>query len=220
MTQLLPSGSEYWLSLVALAWLASVLLFVVSLRRYLASRALHRAQAEPTTVQEPCIEIRAASQVLFGPASTYADDSEPRLSAPLDRTLLGAGIGDEATHEATARDSQAAGAVSPMACTPGSCPASVKEAVRARVSRDRSSAQGLSELIRALYLDESNFTFRTLAELDTQDRALAKALIEEWLDVPSAVEKWEELYHTVREGSPVTRPTEWTSLPVSSAPGA
>jgi hypothetical protein len=214
------SGSENWLTLVAMAWLASVVLFVVSLRRYLASRALLRAQAEPPTVQEPYIEIGAASQVLFGPAPTYPHDSEPGLSAPLDRRLPGVAIGDEATHEAIARDFQVAGEASPVASTPGSCPASVREAVRDRVSRDRASAQGLSELIRALYLDQSNFTFHTLAELDAQDRALAKALIEEWLDVPWAVEKWEELYHAVLEGSPARRLSEWTSLPLSAGPGA
>ena len=209
MTQLLPYGSESWLSLVALAWLASVLLFVVSLRKYLATRALHRARPQPTTVQEPYIDIRAPSQPLFGPtAASDAGDTEPGRSAPPDRTLPGAGAGDEGTREATAEDFQTAVAASSIACAPGAGPTSVREAVRVRVIRDRASAQGLSELVRALYLDQSNFTFHALAALDGDDRALAKALVDEWLDVPSDVEKWEALYDAVRDSAPATRPRD------------
>ena len=79
------------------------------------------------------------------------------------------------------------------------------EAVRARVARDRPSAQGLIELIRALYLDGSTFTFNTIGDLSTEDRELANALIDAWLADPSAVDDWRDAYDAVQGFSGITR---------------
>lgn len=79
------------------------------------------------------------------------------------------------------------------------------EAFHARVARDRPSAQGLIELIRALYLDGSTFTFNTIGELSTEDRELANALIDAWLADPSAVDEWRDAYDAVRGFSGITR---------------
>lgn len=86
-----------------------------------------------------------------------------------------------------------------IAQEPNTADENIFDVVQTRITRDRASAQGLSELIRALYLDQSNFTFSTVAELDPEDRALAKGLVEAWLSDPKAFERWEELYETVRE---------------------
>ena len=53
--------------------------------------------------------------------------------------------------------------------------------IRARIAQD-TLGSGLRELVRALYLDESSFTFHTIAELPADDRELAKRLIEAWLE--------------------------------------
>ena len=82
-------------------------------------------------------------------------------------------------------------------------PAPALDAVRARVARDRPSAQGLIELVRALYLDGSTFTFNTIGELSDEDRQLASALIDAWLADPSAVDDWRAAYDAVRGFSEV-----------------
>lgn len=79
------------------------------------------------------------------------------------------------------------------------------EAFRARVARDRPSAQGLIELIRALYLDGSTFTFNTIGELSTEDRDLANALIDAWLADPSSTDDWRDAYDAVLGFSGLTR---------------
>lgn len=181
MTQLLPSALENWLPLVALLWLSSIGLLVICARKYFASRARPGAARESLPMQEPFIEIRAPLQMPPGHAGVAdPDEREPRLET------IGA-----------------------IARTPESRATSLREAVRARVVRDRASAHGLGELVRALYLDQSNFRFDTIAELPTDDRDLAKALIEEWLADPSAVDYWEGIYATVHDvPSAVARPRE------------
>jgi len=131
-------------------------------------------------MQEPFIEASRTPGTLIKEREvvTDVDNTPPWVAAPHDL---------------------AAGAAATISREPDTGAESVFEAVRARIARDRASAQGLSELIRALYLDQSNFTFHTIAELNVEDRALAKGLIEEWLADPSAVETWEEIYDTARE---------------------
>ena len=80
-------------------------------------------------------------------------------------------------------------------------PVNVVAAIRTRVSQDP-AANGLRDLVRALYLDQSTFTFHTLAELSSEDRALAKQLIDAWLDDPAAIDDWEMFYATLREAPP------------------
>ena len=180
MSQLLPSGWENWIPLIAALWLASVFLLVFSARKYFASRELDRAGAEPTPMQEPFIEASRTPGTLLAGREVVTDvDDAPRwVAAPHDR---------------------AADIAATISRAPDIGAESVFEAVRARIARDRASAEALRELIRALYLDQSNFTFHTIAELDAEDRALAKGLIDKWLEDPSAVERWEILYDTFRE---------------------
>ena len=73
----------------------------------------------------------------------------------------------------------------------------ILDAVRARFAEEGTTAHGLSDLIRALYLDESNFTFHSIADLSDDDRALARRLIKHWLEDPLALERWEEIYAAV-----------------------
>lgn len=180
MSQLLPSGWENSIPLIAALWLASIFLLVFSARRYFASRAHDRSGAELTPMQEPFIGASRTPGTLVAEREvvTEVDNTSPWVAAPHDL---------------------AAGVAATIARAPDTAAESVFEGVRARIARDGACAQGLSELIRALYLDQSNFTFHTIAELNVEDRALAKRLIEEWLADPSAVEPWEEIYDTVRE---------------------
>ena len=199
MSQLLPPGPENWIPLVALLWLASVVFLVLSTRRYLASRAIDRREAESTAMHSRIRVLASPPPVFGGGAIPDAGYSDPVVAAPVDAALPVASS-DLAIDATSTNETRAAADAATNAS--GSDATSVREAVRARVARDSASAQGLSDLIRALYLDQSNFTFHTIAELETEDRALAKALIEAWLKEPSAVDAWEEIYDTVRKSAP------------------
>ena len=85
---------------------------------------------------------------------------------------------------------------------------SVLDAVRARFAEEGTPAQGLSDLIRALYLDESNFTFHSIADLSDDDRALARRLIDHWLADPLALDRWEEIYTAVPKSYALIRDRE------------
>ena len=150
---------ENWTALVALLWLASIVLLFVSMRRYAASRSLFDARAARLFVQEPFLPAPASDPVV----EALADQSE----------------------------SEAGDAPAPVP--------SLHDVVRERVARDPGSAHGLVELVRALYLDGSSFAFHTIAELDAEDRALAKALVDAWLANPAAIDDWKQLYDAVRE---------------------
>ena len=152
---------ENWIPLIALLWLASIVLLVVSMRRYATSRSFFDARAARLFVHEPFLPAAAPDPV----AETLADQSET---------------------------------------DPGSAPVpSLHDAVRERVARDPATAHGLVELVRALYLDGSSFEFHAIAELDAEDRALAKALVDAWLADPVAVDDWKRLYDAVREARPL-----------------
>jgi len=155
-----PPALESWIPLVALLWLASIVLLGVAMRRYVAGRAFFDARAARLFVKEPLLPAPVASEAVI--------------------QALSAGTESEIA-------------------TPSIPQRSARDIVHERVHRDRTSAQGLVELVRALYLDGSSFEFSTIAELDPDDRALAKALIDEWLANPSAVDDWKELYDAVRE---------------------
>ena len=149
---------ENWILLIALLWLASIVLLVVSMRRYATSRSFFDARAARLFVHEPFLPTPAPDPV----AETLADQSET---------------------------------------DPGSAPAptpSLHDTVCERVARDPATAHGLVELVRALYLDGSSFEFHAIAELDAEDRALAKALVDAWLADPAAVDEWKQLYDAVR----------------------
>lgn len=60
------------------------------------------------------------------------------------------------------------------------------------------TAHALANLIRALYLDQSTFTFNTLEPLDDTTRALASALIDANLNNRYRADEWERAYETVK----------------------
>ena len=155
-----PPTLESWVILVALLWLASIVLLGVAMRRYVVSRAFFDARAARLFVKEPFLPAPAASDAVTQALPEGTEGEVDAASIP----------------QRSARD-----------------------IVRERVARDRTSAQGLVELVRALYLDGSSFEFSTIAELDPDDRALAKALIDEWLANPSATDDWKSAYDAVRE---------------------
>lgn len=72
------------------------------------------------------------------------------------------------------------------------------------------TASALANLIRALYLDQSTFTFNMLEALDPQQRQLASQLIAAHLDNRYRADEWERAYETVKvhvQRNPKTIPT-------------
>lgn len=60
------------------------------------------------------------------------------------------------------------------------------------------TAHALANLVRALYLDQSAFTFNTLEPLDEDMRALAAALIDAHLNNRYRADEWERAYEAVK----------------------
>lgn len=200
VSELLP-GSENWLPLVALLWLASGGLLVFSALKYFASTAANRTERESAEMR-PFVKAPASEPRLFE-LPRDASFGEPQHRVGISAARPAASSDDRPTDARGGDDGAATVAAAPAAPSFGHDAASVRERVRARLARDRSSAQGLRELIRALYLDQSNFTFDTLAGLEAEDRALARTLVEVWLNDPSAVDAWKALYDTtIREEAP------------------
>jgi len=63
-----------------------------------------------------------------------------------------------------------------------------------RIQEQPESARPFRELIRALYLDQSVFTFDCLADLPSEDRQLALALLKAWLAGTYEPERWEDAF--------------------------
>src|SRR5918993_1097423 len=158
------------LALVALLWLGSAILVVVCARRYFVARARDRASLP--AFQEPFVDIEAAAL-----PSTVADPIHGRFAFD---------------------DQRPAGVPPAPEMQTASSRAVLLDQIGARVLRDPESAHGLADLVRALYLDQSNFRFNAIAELDDEDRQLAKGLIDEWLADPSAVDYWQAVYAAFR----------------------
>ncbi len=159
-------------------------------------------------MQEPFIEAGRIPGMLIGERDVVTDvDNAAREVAERHdiTTWPHANNHDQASTDQLTEGSNAAGVAATIPQEPDIGAQSIFTAARTRIVRDGVSAQGLSELIRALYLDETNFTFQTIAGLNAEDRALAERLIEAWLADPSAVEPWEEIYDTVRESHAVGR---------------
>lgn len=60
------------------------------------------------------------------------------------------------------------------------------------------TAAALANLIRALYLDQSTFTFNMLEALDPQQRQLASQLIASHLNDRYRADEWERAYEIVK----------------------
>ena len=177
------------LPLVALLCLASVVFLAFCLRKLFASRVREDPLPESSAIM-PLIELQRSLDTLDvgREAATTIDNIVQTWSDP------GTALTDQAYLESA--EDQRFGAVA-LAGSRVPQPADVREALRARIARDRTSAQGLSDLVRALYLDQSNFRFEAIAHLDPEDRTLACALIETWMTDPSAIEFWESVYSGV-----------------------
>ena len=74
-----------------------------------------------------------------------------------------------------------------------SAPDILRAALR-RIQERPESARPFRELIRALYLDQSVFTFDCLADLDSEDRQLALAVLKAWLAGSYEPERWEDAF--------------------------
>lgn len=179
MIELLSSVPDYALPLLALLWAASVLLLILSARNYLACRAERRGAWEQPA-QEPFVGV---------------DAPPPAVHHAIRASLLPDG---NATLFA-AEDQRPGREPSASLVEPEVEGANLREMISARVTRDRTSVQGLADLVRALYLDQSNFSFAAIAELAVDDRQLAQALISQWLADPSAVDYWEAMHALLRE---------------------
>ena len=181
-----------WLPLAVLFCVGSVLLLAVCVRKYFQGRAAE------TSV--PADSVSVPQQVEVHPALSALRVDEA-VVASIDRVMqTWAPPPDTSTVQAYPcgeEDQRQGGAAEAATRT---CEiVHLREALTARVASDRVSAQGLRDLVRALYLDQSNFRFHDIAQLEPGDKVLARALIDQWMTDPSAVEYWEQTYVAVCE---------------------
>jgi hypothetical protein len=186
------------LPLVALLCFASVLFLAVCVAKYFRSRneeVLSVADAVPVPQQ---VELHPTLELV------RLDDA---IEASIDKVMQTWGGPPLASSE----HAYPCGDEDQRQSTPGEAPTpaceitDLRDALTARVASDRDSAHGLKELVRALYLDQSNFRFHEIAELQAEDRVLARALIEQWMSNPTAVEYWEQTYAAVCESPAALR---------------
>jgi hypothetical protein len=176
-------------ALVALFWIASLGLLVYALRGYVAARAVERA-AQSGAQQEPFIQAEVTPRI---------EDVRPTLSAR-DELDPDASIGGQpeppvpAIDEFAGEDQRPETVMAAWRDASGVPREDLLAAVRERLSAAPTASQGLRELVRALYLDQSNFRFETLAALGDEDRRLAFRLIEAWIGDPSALDFWHAMY--------------------------
>jgi len=188
------SATDYALALAALLWIGSALLLGFALRGYLASRARSRA-SRSAQAQEPFVDVAAESPAIADrpvvePVSVAVEAPEQRGPGPALR-FAGRIVDQHATE-----DQQPTAATHSFAAR-GLSREDLIAAVSSRVARDPGTAQRLADLVRALYLDQSNFRFETIAALGDADRGLAMLLIEEWLADPSAIDFWQAMHATL-----------------------
>jgi hypothetical protein len=176
-------------ALVALLWFGSVGLLAYAVRGYVAARAVERA-AQPGTQQEPFIDagvtqgledVRSSASTRDGPDVGESFGSQATSPVP-------------AIDEIAAEDQRLDAAMAASRDAPGAPGEDLLAAVSDRLSAAPGDSQGLRELVRALYLDQSNFRFETLAALGDEDRRLAMRLIEAWIADPSALDFWHAIY--------------------------
>ena len=176
----------------ALCWLASVIFAAICARRYLVSRAADQSLREPSASDERFRDIDTPQQPMLrmgddGPLGNRDNTLQvpsPSTTQPLERFACDAG-------------DQQPGVGPTIGVHAIDSPEALREALQARVREDAASARALGDLVRALYLDESNFRFHAIADLPQDDASLARALIAQWLANPAAVDYWEGLYATL-----------------------
>ena len=187
-----------WLPLVALLCFASVLFLSFCVWKYFSSRTEGASSPADSTPVLQHVELHPLVD------SLRLDDA---VEASMDKIVQTWGAppvapSDQA-YPCSEEDQRQSSPDEPVTRTCGIV--DQREALTARVAYDRDSAQGLCELVRALYLDQSNFRFHEIAELQAEDKALARALIDHWLADPTAVEYWEQTYAAVCESPAVLR---------------
>ena len=191
---------DYVLALVALLWVGSVLLLAFAMRGYYRARA-HPGASQDAHVQRDVTDERAETQAFVD--WHVGNTARAGLSGAGGVSATAVfGFGDAQADRFATDDQQ------PVSASPASPvrPATEREALvaklRARVAADPESAQGVAQLVRALYLDQSNFRFETIAALGTEDRQLALQLIAEWLADPLAVDFWQAMYAAIDVTAP------------------
>jgi hypothetical protein len=191
-------GSPLWISVVALIALLNVVLLLFVSRNYFAARASRakdrRSDLEPApAVGEhfygaPDGFTEAASDDGFPLASTAEGGVAPIVTT----TASEAPASSKPILQGSARHATTAATDAPIE--------DVLEAARIRIEKHPGSSEALKDLLRALYLDQSMFTFSILAEMPAEDRALAGSLVEAWLMDAYPVERWEGVYKATQEG--------------------
>ena len=181
-----------WLLIAAVLCGASVLFLGFSAYKYFSSRSRER---EARAALRP----RGDEPESFGVASAEPEPLEATISrlglasrSPLFVPLTTGGANREEQSALDQRPSEGIKDFSPLGQFRGT---NISEAVCERVDQDRGSAKGLIDLVRALYLDQSNFTFDVVAQLAPEDRVLAGLLFERWLLDPSEIEYWEDIHN-------------------------
>lgn len=182
---------------VALLCFASLVFLAFCVRKYFASRAREAVVDAPMPITRPTDAQDPTEPVENDPA---IERSMSRILETWSATLAVAGDPDDSGSREDQHER------SPDAATDRTLEgADLREAVRARVAADHASSHGLSELVRALYLDQSNFRFQMIAELQPEDRTLARALIEKWMANPGDIDYWEGIYAELRDTPDVLR---------------
>lgn len=193
------------LALVALLWLGSVILLVFAVRGWFVARAKSRlrpagasSSALASTGEAPAsTEWYVGSQALTDVGDVAAIDGHA------DIPLANPGHGP-----LTAEDQQPAPSTTAAVAATAVPREALAATVRTRVAHRDASSRALADLVRALYLDQSNFRFETLCALSAQDRALARHLVDTWLADPSAVDFWQALYAAVDTTSATARASQ------------
>jgi hypothetical protein len=187
-----------WLPLVALFCLGSVLFLAVCVRKYFHSR-VEEASCPADSVPVPqLVELRPALN------SLRLDEA---VEASIDKVMQTWGARPETSSDQAypcSEEDQRQSSAGEAVIRTGEI-VDLREALTARVASDRDSAHGLRDLVRALYLDQSTFRFHEIADLRAEDRVLARALIDQWMADPTAVEYWEQTYAAVCESPAALR---------------
>lgn len=212
LDQGLGSDSVVWLGLVAFMWLLNVVFLVFATRRYFALKSARSSGSDDgpesrdhyVAVDES--EEAAASGREEAPTARGMPEPLPVMVEQFRATIAEVvetprpvEIADavETADGSTVADRLDAAAPAEVAAATAEPPDVLLAAV-ARIAQDPASGQPLGDLIRALYLDQSVFTFDGLAAIDARDREMAAALITAWLMATYDTDRWEAAFETTQ----------------------
>ena len=199
--QWLSSGSVVWVGLVAVMWLLNVVFLVFATRKYFAIKAARsRGSDDGPGLREHYVAVDGSGEAVASSPEKAA--IARRTPEPLPvmveqfRAMNAEAIETADTSSALA-DGLDAAAPAEIATATAELP-DVLLAALARIVQDPASGQPLCDLIRALYLDQSVFTFDGLAAIDAGDRKTAAALITAWLMATYDTDRWEAAFETTQ----------------------